>query len=72
MSKLTPSEVFLAQVEAFLARTGITPTAFGKLVLNDPSLVFDLRNGRRPSIDVCDKIMKYMAKNDRTFSLQDE
>jgi predicted transcriptional regulator len=72
MSKMTPSEKFLAQIEAFLARTGMPATTFGKAVLKDPSFVFDLRRGRKPTLDICDKILKYMAKKDRAFSLQDD
>jgi 2,4-dienoyl-CoA reductase-like NADH-dependent reductase (Old Yellow Enzyme family) len=36
----------LADIEALLATTGETPTAFGRRVAADPSLVSDLRTGR--------------------------
>lgn len=36
----------LAEIETFLAASGETPTAFGRRVAADPSLVADLRSGR--------------------------
>ena len=36
----------LAEIEAFLSRSGVTPTAFGVKALNDPTLVRELRQGR--------------------------
>jgi Meiotically up-regulated gene 113 len=36
----------LAEIEAFLADTGMTPTAFGREALGDPGFVFGLRSGR--------------------------
>jgi hypothetical protein len=38
----------LADVEEFLARTGVSPTAFGRDAMGDPRFVFDLRGGREP------------------------
>ncbi len=37
----------LADIEAFLASSGVTPTAFGREALGDPKFVSDIRNGRR-------------------------
>jgi hypothetical protein len=36
----------LAEIEAFLDLSGMTPTAFGQRALNDPTLVRELRQGR--------------------------
>lgn len=36
----------LTEIEAFLAETGMSPTAFGRDALGDPRFVFDLRSGR--------------------------
>ena len=36
----------LRLIENYLRRTGMAPSAFGLAVLNDPALVFDLKNGR--------------------------
>lgn len=36
----------LGEIEAFLAETGLTPTAFGRDAMRDPNFVFGLRAGR--------------------------
>jgi len=38
----------LSSIEAFLRRTGMPPTRFGRDAVRDPRFVFDLRNGREP------------------------
>lgn len=47
----------LAAIEAHLAATGKTETAFGVEVANDPSLVSDLRKGRSPRLRLANQIM---------------
>lgn len=37
---------FLGRVEAFLERTGMAPSRFGKLTCNDSNLLWQLRQGR--------------------------
>ncbi|MGK2285788.1 hypothetical protein [Pedomonas sp. V897] len=36
----------LAEIESVLRETGIAPSRFGRTVMGDPRLVFDLRRGR--------------------------
>mgnify|MGYP001570177401 CR=1 FL=1 len=36
----------LGEIDAFLAETQMTPTAFGRDALGDPGFVFELREGR--------------------------
>jgi len=36
------------EVDGYLRRTGMSATRFGRLVARDPSLVSDMRRGRRP------------------------
>lgn len=38
----------LTKIEHHLRKTGIPPTKFGRVAINDPRLVGDLRNGRQP------------------------
>lgn len=38
----------LWRVERFLRKTDMSATAFGRLAVGDPRLVFDMRNGRMP------------------------
>jgi hypothetical protein len=57
---MTLSEQFIADVDAFLTRSGMTATAFGKEALNDPSFVPDLRAGRRPGLGSVDKVYEFI------------
>lgn len=41
-----PDGELLRAIEAYLADTGETQTAFGRRVAGDPSLITDIRNGR--------------------------
>lgn len=54
-------EQLLADVEAHLRATGMRPTNFGKAALKDPGFVFDLRNGRSPSLKIAARVYEYMA-----------
>ena len=62
---MTGTALFLEQIETFLQRTGMTPTAFGKATVNDPNFVHDLRRGRRPNLDLVTDVRKFMAKRNR-------
>lgn len=52
---------FCDEMEAFIARTGITPTEFGERAMNDGAFVFDLRAGRVPRVDTIDRVRAFMA-----------
>lgn len=43
-----PSDNFLQDVEAFLARTGLSATRFGALAVGDTKFIKTLRAGRQP------------------------
>jgi len=49
------------EVEKFLKRSGMPPTRFGRLAVNDPRLVGDLRNGREPGSRVAGRIRAFIA-----------
>lgn len=57
---MSMAEKFAADVEAFLAHTGMSATTFGKEALGDPVFVFDLRNGRRPGLGSVDRVYEFM------------
>jgi len=40
--------MLIRKIEAFLRRTGMPATRFGRLAARDPRFVSDLRNGREP------------------------
>jgi len=61
------SDKFRADIEAFLTRSGFSPTRLGKEALGDPRFVFDLRKkGRAPSARLMDEVTNFMAKHDAT------
>jgi len=41
-----PTAALLAEIEKFLRKTGMAPSAFGGQALGDPSLINNLRDGR--------------------------
>jgi hypothetical protein len=48
------------EVEQFLQRTGMPRTKFGRLAVNDPRLVGDLRNGREPGPRMTQRILNFI------------
>lgn len=49
-----------AAVEGFLTQHGMEPTRFGRLAVNDPKFVFDLREGREPRRATRDRVVAFM------------
>lgn len=57
----TMREQILSEIDAHCAETGMSVTAFGVAVRNDPALVHHLRNDTRSiTIDTVDKIRAYI------------
>lgn len=55
-------EQFKSKIEAFIAKKGMTPTAFGKMYANDPGFVFDLRErDREPREATRAKVLEAMS-----------
>lgn len=54
----------LPRIEEFLARMQMSPTRFGRTVVRDPRLVFDLRRGRQPRRKVQARVRSYLARCD--------
>ncbi|OYW22198.1 MULTISPECIES: hypothetical protein [unclassified Sphingomonas] len=55
----------LCKVERFLRQTSMPATKFGRLSLNDPRLVEDLRRGREPRPRTAALIEAKIAELDR-------
>ena len=51
----------LPKIQKFLRRTGMPATKFGRLAVNDPRLVLDLRNGREPRARTVARIEAFLA-----------
>jgi hypothetical protein len=51
----------LRKIELYLKETAMPPTRFGRLAVNDPRLVGDLRNGREPGVRLIARIEAFLA-----------
>ena len=49
------------EVERFLRRTGMPATKFGRLAVNDPRFVLDLRNGREPRSSTAARVIGFIV-----------
>jgi hypothetical protein len=61
----TLKEQFSAEVETFLKTSGMTATGFGRTVFKDPGFVFELREGRKVSVDIIDRARAFMRQHTR-------
>ncbi|KQS01778.1 hypothetical protein ASG11_13155 [Sphingomonas sp. Leaf357] len=52
----------LRKIERYLRTSDMPETKFGRLALNDPRLVRDLRNGREPGARVTARIEAFLAR----------
>ena len=48
-------------IEVFLAKTGMTPAAFGRLTLDNPSFVGTLRKGADMRLNTADRVLAFMG-----------
>lgn len=48
-------------IESFIARRDLTPTAFGKAAVGDPSFVRMLMRGRSPRLSTADRALTFMG-----------
>ena len=53
----------LNEIDAYLRRHRMAPTAFGRAAANDPRLVFDIREGRELRSKTQKRIRAYMEGN---------
>lgn len=65
ISKCMTDDEFQLQVEAFIARHGLSPTTFGLWAMNDSRFVFDLRNGRACFVKTMRRVYQFMAEYER-------
>jgi hypothetical protein len=64
---MDPTLQFLSEIEAFLARSGMSPTAFGLKALNDPRFVHGLRDGREPRWRTLERARDFIRQQDAAF-----
>jgi len=58
------ADTFKAEIESFLSKSGMTPTAFGRAVVSDPNFVRDVRLGRMPSLRLVEKVQTYIHQHE--------
>ena len=57
------------RIERYMKRTRTSPTTFGRECARDPRLVFDLRRGREPRLNLRRKIHAYLdAREEPTWT----
>lgn len=62
---MDPTQQFISEIDAFLTRTGMTPTAFGKAALKDPNFVGDLKKeGRQPTLGVVGRVQEFIRSRE--------
>lgn len=59
----TPTAALLADIEKFLKKTGMAPSAFGGQAVGDPSLINNLRDGRELRYRTTLKVRDFMANH---------
>lgn len=54
----------MAEIDGFIASSGMSRTAFGVWVANDPNLIRNLEGGRDPRWDTIQRIRGKMAESE--------
>ncbi len=61
---MTQAEIFLAEIDAFLDRSKMSATAFGRGAVNDPNFVRDLRAGRMPNLGLVERVHQFIRSQE--------
>jgi phosphopantothenoylcysteine decarboxylase / phosphopantothenate---cysteine ligase len=61
----TLARALLAEIEAFLAQSGLTPTKFGLAAVNDGHLVANLRKGNSVTLKTADRVRAFIGAGAR-------
>lgn len=59
---MTTRENLLAEIEAYLIKHQVSPTAFSIAATGDRTFVRTLRAGREPKSDTIDRVKAYIAR----------
>lgn len=57
---MSSTEILLADIEAFLLRTGMKAADFGMLAVRDIAFVYRLRDGRDLRMSTADRVREFM------------
>lgn len=53
--------MLIRTIEKFLRAYGVSATTFGRLTVQDPRFVYDLRNGREPRPDTEARVQAFIT-----------
>ena len=53
----------LTTIDRYLHATRMPVTTFGRRAVGDPRIVLDLRRGRRPGPDMCQRIERFIGED---------
>jgi hypothetical protein len=56
--------MLLTRIDAFLRRTKMSPTRFGREALGDPNFVLNLRDGREPRAPTVRRVIAFLDSRD--------
>ncbi|HYE52107.1 MAG TPA: hypothetical protein VEB20_21100 [Azospirillaceae bacterium] len=56
------TDPILQPIEQYLARSGLSASAFGRLAVGDPRFVFDLREGRECRRATRDRVRAWLRR----------
>ena len=60
MASMSEREKLIAEIDRFVARTGVAESRLGMEAVGNPSFVLRLRKGKRIWLDTADKVRTYM------------
>ena len=65
---LNPTEILLAEVNAFLDRSGMAAARLGKDAIGDPNFVRHLRAGREPRFGTAQRVREFIETKSAEYA----
>ena len=62
--------MLIRQIEAYMRRTRVSPSRFGREALGDPNFVTNLREGREPRPATVERVMAFIRTQDDAAARQ--
>jgi 2,4-dienoyl-CoA reductase-like NADH-dependent reductase (Old Yellow Enzyme family) len=63
--------MLLTRIDAFLRRTKMSPTRFGREAVRDPNFVLNLRDGREPRRATRRRVLAYIDQADAALAAEE-
>jgi hypothetical protein len=62
----------LVRIERHIKASGISASEVGKAIMNDPTLVFRMRNGGGIQSSTIDRILRYLFRHEAKLEAEEE